>query len=348
MEPADCDTMVSMKVTISAPGKLMLLGEHAVVYGRPCLVTAVNRRVWATVESTRNGLACLRAPSLRADEWTVPMVELKTANPPCALRFVHAALCCIAQRYELPHGLRVETRSEFSDELGLGSSAAVTIATTAALLELIGLTPSRDELFKLSYDAMHSVQGIGSGFDLAAALYGGTLYFRRHGPEITPLSHEPLPMIVGYSGTKADTPTLVRSVAQRRERQPDLTEEIFNGMARLVEEGREALLAQDWPRLGKAMSLAQSLLYALGVSTPKLAQMVRVAKEAGAYGAKLSGAGGGDCMIALVSEEHRDEVAEAIRRVGGKLIPVRAGAPGVRREGRLQRPAHDISSSPLQ
>ena len=103
-------------------------------------------------------------------------------------------------------------------------------------------------------------------------------------------------------------------------------------LRRLVEEGREALLARDWPRLGQAMRLSQSLLDALGVSTPKLAQLVRVSEEAGAYGAKLSGAGGGDCMIALVSDEQRDGVAAAIESVGGEVIPVQTGAAGVRRK----------------
>ena len=322
-----------MRVTVSAPGKLMLLGEHAVVYGRPCLVTAVDRRMWVTAERAQDELVHLSAPSLGVVDWAAPAVEVEAAEPPASLRFLHAVVRCVAQQYGLPGGLRMETRSDFSGALGLGSSAAVTIAAAAALSELLGLELSRAELFPLGYEAVQAVQGLGSGFDLAASLHGGTLYFRRCGPEIVPLSADPLPLVVGYSGTKADTVSLVRRVAQRRERQPELIEEIFDGMARLVEQGREALLARDWQRLGRAMRLSQSLLDALGVSTPKLAQLVRVAEEAGAYGAKLSGAGGGDCMIALVGEARRDEVVAAIEGVGGEVIPVQTGATGVRREG---------------
>ena len=311
----------------------MLLGEHAVVYGHPCLVTAIDRRMWVTAESTQDGLVHLSAPSLGTNDWTVPISKVEAADPPASVRFLHAVVRCVAQRHGLPGGLGVETCSGFSGELGLGSSAAATIATAAALAELLKLGLSRTELFTLGYEAVRAVQGVGSGFDLAASLYGGTLYFRRYGPEIVPLSAPPLPLVVGYSGTKADTVSLVRRVAQRRERQPELIEEIFDGMARLVEEGREALLARDWQRLGQAMRLSQLLLEALGVSTPKLAELVRVAEEAGAYGAKLSGAGGGDCMIALVSEQGWDEVATAIEDGGGEVIPVQTGAPGVRREG---------------
>jgi len=309
----------------------MLLGEHAVVYGRPCLVTAIDRRVRVTVESTQDGLVHLSAPDLGVDDWAVPVAEVEAADPPTSVRFLHAVVRRVAQTHGLPDGLRAETHSGFSDELGLGSSAAVTIAAAAALSGLLELELSRAELFALAYEAVRAVQGVGSGFDLAASLYGGTLYFRLPGPEVVRLDADPPRLVVGYTGTKADTVSLVRRVGQRREQEPGLIEEIFDGMAALVEEGRQALLTRDWQRFGRAMRLNQSLLDALGVSTPKLAQLVRVAEEAGSYGAKLSGAGGGDCMIALVSDERRDEVAAAIEGAGGEVIPVRTGAVGVRR-----------------
>jgi mevalonate kinase len=334
----------SMTVTTSAPGKLMLLGEHAVVYGRPCLVTAVDRRIRVAVERTTDSLVHLSAPSLGVEDWAVPLAHVETTVSPVEVRFLHAVVRTVAEHHTLPCGLRIRARSEFSDTLGLGSSAAVTIAATAALARLLGLTSSKPALFRLAFDAVHSVQGVGSGFDLAASLYGGTLYFCRtpspepkvagtcdfDGPEIQQLDSDPLPLVVGYSGTKADTVSLVRRVAQRRERHPALIAKIFDGMARLVEEGREALLACDWERLGENMSLSQSLLDALGVGTPRLAQLVRVATEAGAYGAKLSGAGGGDCMIAVVSLKRRDEVTKAIERAGAVVLRLQTGAPGVR------------------
>jgi mevalonate kinase len=266
------------------------------------------------------------------------------------------------QRCSLAHGLRIETHSSFSDELGLGSSAAVTTATIAAIAELMELRLPKAALFALGHEAVRSVQGVGSGFDLAASIYGGTLYYRRPHEatqeatrglrcptvEIAVMSAGPLPLVVGYSGEKADTTTLVHRVARRRKNKPALIGEIFDGMARLVEEGREALLTGDWPRLGQAMSLSQSLLDALGVSTPKLAHLVSVAVDAGAYGAKLSGAGGGDCMIALVGEEHRDEVTRAIEEAGGRVISLRTAAIGIRREnGRPTRVPDSMGLSHL-
>lgn len=339
----------------------MLLGEHAVVYGHPCLVTAVDRRVWVSVERTTDGLVHLSAPDLSVDDWTVPLARVCTTDSPRGARFLRAVVCCMAQHHSLAGGLRLETHSSFSDELGLGSSAAVTIAAVTALSEFMGLELSKGALFALGHEAVQSVQGVGSGFDLAASLYGGTLRFCRPRqatqeaawgyhccpPSVVSLGTDPLPLIVGYSGTKADTTFLVSRVARRFERQPALISEIFDGMSRLVEEGREALLTRDWRRLGRAMSLSQSLLDALGVSTPKLAQLVSVAEDAGAYGAKLSGAGGGDCMVALAEAEQRDGVRRAIEEAGGKVIPLQAAATGVRREDDRQIRVLDSTDSPL-
>jgi mevalonate kinase len=330
-------------VTGSAPGKLMLLGDHAVVYGHPCVVTAVNRRMWVTAEWSVDGLIHISSPELRIDDWTVPLTRASVEDSPRGVRYLLAAVCTVAQQRHLKGGLRLLSRSDFSDELGLGSSSAVTAAAIAAVSGLTGSELTKDTLLGLARRAVLSVQGLGSGFDVAAAIYGGTVYYRytpgtaEGSPligelrswDVLSLGGEELPLVVGYSGSKANTTSLVRRVAQKRRQQPELVDEIFHGMTRLVEDGRGALLARDWVGLGQAMSLSQSLLEALGVSTPRLAQLVTVAEEAGAYGAKLSGAGGGDCMIALVSDERKDDVIEAIRAAGGDVIPLLTAERGL-------------------
>ena len=308
----------------------MLLGEHAVVYGRPCLVTAVDRRICVTVEAVPDGLIHVTAPAMRVDHWAIPSTRIETEDPPAGLRFLLAGVRTVAVRFGIPGGVRIETGGSLSDQLGLGSSAAVTVAMVAALSQLLELELPKEELLALAREAVCEVQGTGSGFDIAAALHGGTLYYRREGPEIALLSSESLPLVVGHTGIKADTVTLVQQVAQKRVENPGLVEEIFDGLARSVETGRRALVARDWARLGWAMSLSQALLETLGVGTPRLAQMVQVALEAGAQGAKLSGAGGGDCMIALVEEQRRDDIVTAIESVGGAVLPVETGARGLR------------------
>jgi len=414
------------QITASAPGKLMLLGEHAVVYGRPCLVTAVGR--WqATVAPASDNLLHVTAPDVGLFDCALPLTG-SVGEVPTGARFIVAAV----QEFRRQHGgrgglrvkrhhallpatagmmaLQISTSSVLSSRYGLGSSAAVTVAVLQALAAWHGLPLTERELFDLGRRAVLAVQGVGSGFDVAAAVYGGTLYFAAGGPTIEPLavndlqglvkvsisslraqrsnlSHGAtvrllcfvsfarlrtgsrnrsaplkrhhallpetagvmalhrndsqndfdraggdLPLVVGYSGVKADTSTLVRGVAARRAAAPQETDRLFDESAILVEAGRQALQAGDFATLGSLFDQAQELLVRLGVSTPRLEALIAAAREAGAWGAKLSGAGGGDCLIALVPAARRQAVEAAIVAAGGELVAVRPGEPGARVE----------------
>lgn len=298
--------------TVSAPGKLMLMGEHAVVYGQPCIVTAVDQRLIVGVEKNTSGRTIIDAPQVRD------------------LRFVEACIAEFKKSYNtagVDGGLSVSIRSQFSSSVGFGSSSAVTVALLKALsLEYaVGLT-ERD-IFDLAYAVVLRVQGVGSGFDVASALYGGTLYFKKGGEVIEPL-HNGVPIVVGYTGVKADTVRLVEHVKNLQERYPEKVDRIFSAIGKLVESGKEAIEGRDRERLGTLFTFNQEYLRDLGVSTEKLETLIAASKKAGAYGAKLSGAGGGDCMIAVVSEENRGRVESAIREAGGEVMNVTTHAPG--------------------
>lgn len=141
-----------------------------------------------------------------------------------------------------------------------------------------------------------------------------------------------LPLVVGYTGIKADTPIMVKKVATLRENNKRLVDSIFDQISLLTKKAKIALLNGDFKKTGELMNLNQGLLDTLGVNTPELANLIFAAREAGAYGAKLSGAGGGDCMIAFVKEEKRKAVESAIQKAGGRVIKVRPNAEGVKIE----------------
>jgi len=319
------------QVTASAPGKLMLLGEHAVVYGRPCLVTAVGR--WqATVAPAADDLLHVTAPDVGLLDCALPLTA-PVGEMPTGAHFIAAAVQEFRRKYGGSDGLAVTTSSNFSSRYGLGSSAAVTVAVLQALAAWHSVPLTRAELFGLGRRAVLAVQGVGSGFDVAAAVYGGTLYFAAGGPTIEPLVVGDLPLVVGYSGVKADTTTLVRGVAARRAAAPQEIDRLFDESAVLVEAGRRALQVGDFATLGSLFNQAQELLVRLGVSTPRLEALIAAAREAGAWGAKLSGAGGGDCLIALTPAERRQAVEAAIVAAGGEVVAVRPGELGVMVEG---------------
>lgn len=275
--------------TVSAPGKLMLLGEHAVVYGYPCIVTAIDQRLVVQPGESHGDT-----------------------------RFIDAAIKAWGKGDE-----KFSATSSFSGKYGFGSSSAVTVATLKALRP----DATNREIFDAAYKIVLDIQGKGSGFDVAAATYGGTLYYIKE-KVIMPLSCSDMPLVVGYTGIKADTVSLINQVVQKKNKNPEKVERIFQAMGKLVDEAKVKMIEGDWERVGKLMDFNQEYLRDLGVSSEKLESLISAAKKAGAWGAKLSGAGGGDCMIALGPPIVKD----AIQKSGGEVVEVTANAEGVRIE----------------
>ncbi len=302
-----------MRIKTSAPGKLMLFGEHAVVYSRPCIVTAVSSRIHVIVEKTP-GRFKIDAPQVKD------------------VRFVEETVRVFKQKYKTGNGLSIITKSDFSYQYGFGSSSAVTAALIFALGKLYKLNLSSKEIFDLGYKITLNVQGVGSGFDIAAATYGKTLYFVTGGKVIKPLAISSIPLVIGYSGVKADTPKIVKSLRLKMITNKRKYTNFFDQIAKIVEMAKIQLEKKNWKKVGQLMNDNQRLLQKLAVSTKKLDKMCQAAIEAGAYGAKLSGAGGGDCMIAIVEPEKREKVSKAIEAVGGQIISVNNNAEGIKSE----------------
>ncbi len=316
-------------VTVSAPGKLLLLGDHAVVHTRPCLVTSVSQRMKVKVSLLDSPHFELQAVDVGINGYKKPMTDLGKNKIPKGAKFVEIAVRNFNSHYLLKRGVLVETSSEFSSNFGFGSSSASTVCIIKALSELLEIHLTKKELFDLAYKTVLDIQGVGSGFDIASAIYGGTLYFVGGGSVIEPIRVSNVPLVVGYSGQKGDTAVLVKMVVAQMKENPALYETLFDASTQYVEEGKRALVSGDFESFGRMMNKNEELLYAYGVETPKLASMIHAARSAGAYGAKLSGAGGGDCMIAVVSPEKREAVAKAIEKSGGQVIPVETNISGV-------------------
>jgi len=285
-----------MKSKSSVHGKLMLFGEHAVIYGYPCIVMTVLPRVYVEVEKTSGPLK-IEAPQVKD---TI---------------FVEEAVKQFCEKYKVDNKILIKTSSDFSSNYGFGSSSAVTVATIRALSKLYKINISKKEIFDLGYKVVLNIQGVGSGFDIASATFGGTLYFVTAGKIIETLSVKYVPLVIGYSGTKASTTKIVKDL------KPNF--KIFNDIKKIVEEAKISLVNSDWKRTGELMNQNHKLLQELGVSTEKLDNMCFSAVSAGAYGAKLSGAGGGDCMIVLTPKNKIKNVESAIINAGGEIINVK-------------------------
>lgn len=316
----------------------MLLGEHAVVYGRPCIVTAVGQRMKVTVELLDEPIFQLEAPDVQVTSYQKPMDQLGNSGIPKGAKFVEIAMrnfmLFVPARRGLGRltGVKVKARSEFSSQFGFGSSSASTVCVIKALSELTGAHLDNKAIFDLAYKTVLDIQGKGSGFDVATAVYGGTLYYVAPGKIIESLNVNSLPLLVGYSGIKADTVTLINEVKEKAKKYPEVIESIYDIIGKLVEQAKRAILSKNWQSLGELMNFNEGYLSALGVEGKKLADMIYAAREAGAYGAKLSGAGIGDCMIAIAPPDKKQAVADTITQAGGQVINIKASVKGAKIE----------------
>lgn len=324
-------------ITTSAPAKLFLLGEHVVVFNGMCLVTTVDARLYLTLTPRTDQTVIIDAPDVGLQGWQRPLAEvLKTPSTASESAFIENGLAHFASQYPfLKTGLHIETRSEFPREYGIGSSSAVVAALLWALTALYNVAPDKEKLLKLGTQAIRRVQPRGSGADLAAALYGGTIYYENHlDGWVQPLEVEnDWPLMIVYSGTKANTKHWVQHVKEYYDRWPEAVQTILTAMIALVDQGKQLLReTADWPRLGELMNMQHGLLHSLGVDTPALSRIVFSAREAGAWGAKLSGAGGGDCAIILTPPDRQAAVRARLTEQGFEILDLAVHVEGARLE----------------
>lgn len=325
-----------MKITASAPGKLMLFGEHAVVHQHPCLVTAVDLRIQVTVEKIDASMIFIETPHLsaQAQSFSLPLNELfnnQLLHP--QTKFIVASIRKVFSRYNLHQGLRIQSSGPINS-FGLGSSSAVTVATIFALISLFDISINKQQIFDLAYSAVLEVQTVGSGFDVASATFGGTLFYLPT-QKIETLSVDVLPLVIAFSGAKVSTTNLVQEVERLRFQFPEILDLVFKTIGKIVTSARIAILQNNWKTAGNLANINQGLLESLGVSTPTLDKPITAARLSGSFGAKLSGAGGGDCMFAIVDEQTRSRVEAAIESSGAEVLHLGTNTEGVRLESDL-------------
>jgi mevalonate kinase len=277
-------------ISASAPGSLMLLGEHAVLHGRRAMVCAIDRRI--TVSLTPRADRQVQIESALG----AYISSLDELADHADFRFVLDAIRGWSDF--LVCGFDLQIDSGFSADIGFGSSAAVTVATHAVLMQLAGERFCRKSLFRKSLQTVHAVQGRGSGADLAAAVYGGVVAYRAEPLEIkpVPVSH---PLTASYCGYKRKTAEVIELLEEARAQDDkDYFARIFDSMDQSVEEALPMLEAQDWAGFGHILNMNQALMDALGLNTPELAEIVSaLQRDPKVCGAKISGSGLGDCAI---------------------------------------------------
>jgi mevalonate kinase len=302
-------------------GKVILLGEHSVVYGRPAISAGLGRGCGAQAERGQPG-----APdTLSVEPWGVSVVATQPEQDPDReqLRRGFAIVCegldarwKALGRVDRP-SVRVQATMEIPGGAGLGGSAALSVAVVRAIDAAFETPQDHEALVAASVAWERVFHGNPSGVDSAMAVHGGLARYVRGQPLKHVRGGAPLRLVVGNSGEHGSTKATVASVARQHARDPIKSEQIFDAIASLVDNAQSALEAGEHARLGQLMDLNQTLLNTLLLSTTKLEDMCQRARAAGALGAKLTGGGGGGCMIALAADVAASErIARALSDAG--------------------------------
>ncbi|MGC8661417.1 MAG: mevalonate kinase [Nitrososphaeria archaeon] len=260
-------------ISASAPAKIIILGEHFVVHGAHALAASIDRYITVTASHSSRDELFAYGRLVKAEH-----------------------IFNSVDRITRGRHVKLVVRSQVPNGAGLGSSAALSLASAIAVSKLFRANPDPSLLFEMSMDAEKHVHGNPSGVDVAASLYGGFVLFKKG--ELTRVSSPPIRFLVVDSRQRRKTGNLVKRVKKFMDLNPELFDSLVNSADLMAKEGAEAISGGELQLVALFMSVSQSFLELIGVSTPKIGSMISSLKGS-VMGAKITGAGGGGCIIAI-------------------------------------------------
>jgi hydroxymethylglutaryl-CoA reductase len=305
----------------AACGKVILLGEHAVVYGRPALALPIPLAIEAVAREGGSGVNLV-----------IPRWGLEQKVRPANGQGLSGILFTLLERLGLANtAMTIEVIPHVPRAMGLGGSAALAVAVIRALDRAFRLGLDQAAVNALAYECEMVAHGTPSGIDNTIATYGTPLRYQRTTLEgTTPgrfeelILGQPVPLVIGITGRESLTANTVARVRKAWQAYHTRYDALFDQIAALTDAGVDALRDGHFPELGELMNLCQGYLNALQLSTPELEDLVHIARQHGALGAKLTGGGGGGSMIALCPDT-QDSVAAAMKRAGYESLIVTVG-----------------------
>jgi mevalonate kinase len=280
---------VPQSIIAKAPASVMLFGEHAVLRNSLAIVAAIDCPLEISLTPRSDQKISLES-SLGNVTTTTSLLSFGTQ-----FRFIEACF----RRHPPLSGATLKISSSINPTVGLGSSAAVTVALLAALRAWQQLPDDKQALLSESCDVIREVQGYGSGADAASIIWGGVISYHAESLTVSPLtSHIDLSLV--YSGKKTPTADVIRYVNEREAQFPKIYTNIFSTIHGITQEAAKAIQQKNWPLCGELMNIAHGLMEALGVGTPELSSICwNLRSISSIFGAKISGSGLGDAAIGL-------------------------------------------------
>jgi len=303
-------------------GKAILFGEHFVVHGVPGIVSAVDSA--ADAEAKKNGKGITVEDERKGAKGYAEKKKLQQKE---SIERMLKAMNIDPQKISL----KIWLGGNLPGFSGIGASAASSVAIARAIAEELGMDLSDEKINEVAYEAEKAYAGNPSGIDNTAATFGGLIWFKKNlgggANTIERLSiREPVEIVIGNTGIVANTKAMVAGVGERKKRHPEKYGALFGQAEDLAFKARKALEAFDLKQVGRLMNENHRLLQEIEVSCKELDHLVDLAREHGAFGAKLTGGGGGGCMVALTpGKDPQEAVAAAMENEGFKVLRTKIG-----------------------
>ncbi|MCW4023574.1 MAG: mevalonate kinase [Candidatus Bathyarchaeota archaeon] len=305
----------------SGYGKVILFGEHFVVHDVPGIVSAIDSSTDAEVTKAQKGL------NVRDERKTA-----KGYSEEKRLQQIESIERMLkAMELDPKTALDIWIGGSLPGFSGLGASAASSVAIARAISEELNLNIPNDKINAIAYEAEKAYAGNPSGIDNTAATYGGLMWFKKNpagGQDLVERLHihRPVEIVIGSTGKVANTKAMVEGVAERKKKDPAKYDPLFKQAENLAVAGRKALEAGDLKKVGDLMNENHRILQEIGVSSKELDLLVDMARKQGAFGAKLTGGGGGGCMVALTpGKDLQGKVASAFKTAGYEFLATKIG-----------------------
>jgi mevalonate kinase len=300
-------------ISATSPGKVILFGEHAVVYGRPAIaipVTQVKAKAIVTANPRAvSGEVRVQAPGIDLE---CTLDELEPGHPlAVAIQGVASAL----KVKRLP-ACTVKITSTIPVAAGMGSGAAISVAVIRALSAFLGHPLPDEKVSALAFEVEKIYHGTPSGIDNAVITYAKPVYFVKGKPVEILKVGRPFTLVIGDTGITSPTAVAVGEVRKAWQADQSQYEAYFDSLGAITQSARQAVEGGGIEVLGPLMDASHGVLRKVGVSCAELDALVTAARKAGAWGAKLCGAGRGGNMIALVPPARAEGVAKVLQAAG--------------------------------
>ncbi len=316
-------------VEASAPGKVILFGEHAVVYGMSAVAVAITQRSYCKIRINDFDSFTLSLENYGLSQSFLNLDEM-SKKVDTKFQFIPNAISLFKAKFNLPHQfLNIQLSTSLWPMAGLGSSASVAVALAGALSGFYSLNLTSAVISDIAFELEKFAHGTPSGIDNSICTYGaGILYQKNRIQKFA--CPEKFQILITYSKEVRKTRKSVEKVRKFLEKSPRKINDLFDQIGTIAIEGVKAVVNGDLRSVGRLMNHNQRLLTELGISTPTIDELVEFSLSSGAYGSKLTGAGGGGCIITVGPPEILSDILNSLNLRGYESLISEIDPEGVK------------------